>query len=79
MVNIPLYIYYELLIRLSEIESEIGHYVSSTTDHEVCIIRTTNGTVKVPLNLLQKQFNDPNLIKQDELITLSKGFKPSYQ
>lgn len=78
-MNFPLYIYYELLIRLSEIESEIGHYVSSTANEEVCILRTTNGTVNVPVNFLKRQFEDPNLINKDELIALSKGFKPSYE
>jgi len=78
-VNFPLYIYYELLIRLSEIESEIGHYVSSTVNEEVCILRTTNGTVEVPVNFLKRQFEDPNLINKDELVTLSKGFKPGYE
>lgn len=78
-MNFPLYIYYELLIRLSEIESEIGHYVSSTANEEVCILRTTNGTVKVPVNFLKRQFEDPNLINKDELVALSKDFKPSYE
>lgn len=78
-MNFPLYIYYELLIRLSEIESEIGHYVSSTVNEEVCILRTTNGTVEVPVNFLKRQFEDPNLINKDELVTLSKGFKPGYE
>ncbi|WP_316828301.1 hypothetical protein [Pedobacter miscanthi] len=77
-MNFPLYIYYELLIRLSEIESEIGHYVSSTADHEICIIRTTNGTVKVPVNLVKRQFEDPNLISTEELKVLSKTFRPNY-
>jgi hypothetical protein len=77
-VNFPLYIYYELLIRLSEIEAEIGHYVSSTADHEVCIIRTTNGTVKVPANVLKRQFEDPNLIGNEELKLLIKTFRPNY-
>ncbi|QDW25843.1 hypothetical protein FFJ24_013835 [Pedobacter sp. KBS0701] len=77
-MNIPLYIYYELLIRLSEIESEIGYYVSSTANEEVCILRTTNGTLKVPVNFLKRQFEDPNLINQDELTVLSKGFNPGY-
>ncbi len=77
-MNIPLYIYYELLIRLSEIESEIGHYVSSTGDQEVCIIRTTNGTIKVPLNVLKRQFEDPNLIGNEELKALSLTFRPNY-
>lgn len=78
-MNFPLYIYYELLIRLSEIESEIGHYVSSTVNEEVCILRTTNGTVEVSVNFLKRQFEDPNLINKDELVTLSKGFKPNYE
>ena len=78
-MNFPLYIYYELLIRLSEIESEIGHYVSSTANEEVCILRTTNGTVKVPVNFLKRQFEDPNLINRGELVELSKGFRPGYQ
>jgi len=78
-VNFPLYIYYELLIRLSEIESEIGHYVSSTANEEVCILRTTNGTVNVPVNFLKRQFEDPSLINKDELVALSKDFKPGYE
>jgi len=77
-VNFPLYIYYELLIRLSEIESEIGHYVSSTADQEICIIRTTNGTVKVSVNVLKRQFDDPNLIGSEELNLLIKTFRPNY-
>ncbi|TCD25594.1 hypothetical protein EZ456_15155 [Pedobacter psychrodurus] len=78
-MNFPLYIYYELLIRLSEIEPEIGHCVSSTANEGVYILRTTNGTVKVPLNFLKRQFEDPNLINKDELVELNKGFKPSYE
>ena len=77
-MNFPLYIYYELLIRLSEIESEIGHYVSSTADQEICIIRTTNGTVKVSVNVLKRQFDDPNLIGSEELNLLIKTFRPNY-
>lgn len=78
MVNFPLYIYYELLIRLSEIEPEIGYYVSSSGDQEICIIRTTNGTVKMPLNVLKRQFEDPNLIGNEELKVLSLTFRPNY-
>ncbi|WP_293741477.1 hypothetical protein [uncultured Pedobacter sp.] len=77
-MNFPLYIYYELLIRLSEIESGIGDYVSSDANDENCVLRTTNGIITVPINLLRRQSADPNLINLDELIALSKNFKPGY-
>ncbi|TCD12029.1 hypothetical protein EZ449_03105 [Pedobacter frigidisoli] len=77
-MNFPLYIYYELLIRLSAIDSELGEYLSTSQNQNVCILRTTNGTILVPTAILIKQFESPDLITTNELVELASGFKANY-
>jgi len=74
-VNFPLYIYYELLIRLSEINPELGDYLSSSTHAQICILRTTLGTMHIPEELLDRQFNNPSLITISELEQVIATFK----
>jgi hypothetical protein len=40
-------------------------------------LQTTTGLVKVPRNLLKKQFTDPRLIAESELSALISHFKKS--
>lgn len=77
-MNFPLFIFYELLIRLSEIQPEIGDYVSYTPSNNGCIVRTTNGTLNVLNQILTKQFEDPNQITTQELFILLQTFKGNF-
>jgi hypothetical protein len=77
-VNFPIYIYYELLIRLSEIIPETGDYVSNILTNEYCILRTTNGTINIPLSILQLQFDHPEQIGPEHLKIIANGFKANY-
>ncbi|UKT65879.1 hypothetical protein [Pedobacter mucosus] len=77
-MNYPHYIFYELLIRLAEIEPEIGYYISNTTSNGICILRTNTGTLVVPDSLLIKQSTDPNQIAKDDLYNLLKNFEQNY-
>ncbi|RZK22794.1 MAG: hypothetical protein EOO43_09215 [Flavobacterium sp.] len=78
-MNFPLYIYYELLIRLSAIDSELGEYLSTSQNDEVCILKTTNGRLVVPTEILKRQFEAPDLISTAELTELAKAFEANYQ
>ena len=77
-MNFPIYIFYELHIRLSEIKPETGDYVSNILTDEYCILRTTNGTINIPLKILQLQFNEPEKIKSEHLEILANAFKANY-
>jgi hypothetical protein len=76
-VSIPVFVFYELLIRLSELNPNVGDYFSHTLLEKEVILQTTTGLVKVPRNLLKKQFTDPRLIAESELSALISHFKKS--
>lgn len=73
-MNYPIFIFYELLIRLSEIDPEIGEYLSHNDfDHQFSI-RTTNGVLSLPKDVLEKQFNDPEMLTQADLQSVVSNF-----
>lgn len=74
-MNFPLYVYYELLIRLSATEHEFGDFVSISGNDDLGILRTTHGTIAVSKELIERQFKDPGLITQAELVSLASTFK----
>ena len=74
-MNYPVFIFHELVLRFSDINREIGKYISSTIDNGECLINTTTGHIKVGLSMLEKQYSNPTLISKEELQQLATGFK----
>ena len=68
---IPLYIIYELLIRVNQINPAIGSYSSHTFNTAGAVIITTSGKLRVRNALLNRQFKDPELISSADLALLA--------
>lgn len=74
-MNYPVFIFHELVLRFSDINREIGKYISSTVDNGECLINTTTGHIKVALTMLEKQYINPKLISKEELQQLATNFE----
>ena len=74
-MQFPVFIFHELLIRLSELNPAIGRYASSSLDGEMYLLITTNGSLLVPVHMLELQFRDPRLIGPSDLYILAKNFR----
>ncbi|CAH0265326.1 hypothetical protein [Pedobacter sp. Bi36] len=77
-MELPTYVFVEMLIRISEFEVLIGEYLARTIIADDCIIRTTHGTVHVPVYLLQRQLINPESISSSEIALLAEGFRPEF-
>lgn len=74
-MNYPVFIFHELVLRFSDINREIGKYISSTIENGECLINTTTGHIKVALTMLEKQYNNPRSISKEELQQLATEFE----
>ncbi|RZK42477.1 MAG: hypothetical protein EOO90_07660 [Pedobacter sp.] len=74
-MNYPVFIFHELVLRFSEINREIGRYISSTFENDECLIRTSSGKINIDLGLLEKQYQNPNQISAEELHRLASCFQ----
>jgi hypothetical protein len=74
-MNFPLYLYYEMLIRVSEFQPEVGDYQFVSITHEIASIKTTTGELKVATEILLKQFHDPDMISAAEIKQLARDFQ----
>lgn len=74
-MNYPVFIFHELVLRFSDINREIGKYISSTIENGECLISTTTGHIKVALSMLEKQYNNPKSISREELQQLATSFE----
>ena len=74
-MNYPVFIFHELVLRFSDVNREIGKYISSTVENGECLINTTTGHIKVALSMLEKQYNNPRSISKEELQQLATGFE----
>ncbi len=74
-MNYPVFIFHELVLRFSEINREVGRYISSKFEDDECLINTTKGWIKINLKLLEKQYTNPKLISNEELQELAAGFQ----
>ncbi|RZK52971.1 MAG: hypothetical protein EOO91_18435 [Pedobacter sp.] len=74
-MNYPVFIFHELVLRFSDINREIGKYISSTIENGECLINTTTGHIKVALSMLEKQYNNPKSISKEELQELATEFE----
>lgn len=78
-MNIPHYIYYEILIRLTEFIPNVGDFISVKEQANESTVSTTTGYLTISNDLLFKQFKDPNLIKVEDIKSLGKHFRSDIQ
>ena len=74
-MQISVYVIYELLIRLQELNPAVGDYVSNKRSADGILVRTSSGTIDIPESILSTQFNSPSSITQDEILSLLDRFK----
>jgi hypothetical protein len=74
-VTTPLYVLYELLIRLTELDPMIGDFHTHKQMENGAIIRTNNGSLNVPKHILKKQFSSPSEVTEADLKQLVNEFK----
>lgn len=78
-MSFPLYIYYEILIRLSDFLPHIGEYLSFQEFEGHYTIKTTTGELMVSEEILTKQFKDPALLTSIDLAHLAGDYKSRSQ
>ncbi|TCC88581.1 hypothetical protein EZ428_18240 [Pedobacter frigiditerrae] len=76
-MQIAVFIIYEILIRLQELDPDLGEYLMNRKTEDGILVRTSNGSIPIPDSILLRQFNDPKSISQFELQDLLGNFKLS--
>ncbi|ETZ19146.1 hypothetical protein [Pedobacter sp. V48] len=76
-MQIAVYVIYELLIRLQELNPAVGEYISHKKTDDGILVRSSTGVIAMPEDILFRQFNDPATISQHEVLGLQAGFKLS--
>jgi len=71
----PVFIFHELMLRLSEISPEIGTYDSSLFRDDLFIIYSTNGQITVDGETIEKQYQNPKLLSRADLDLLAQRFQ----
>jgi len=74
-VNFPIFVFHELIVRLSEINPIIGRYISNEPKADSYIITTYNGTLIIPSHFLQMQYENPKLMDMVDLAMLANNFR----
>ncbi|WP_442591569.1 hypothetical protein ACSBL2_10110 [Pedobacter sp. AW31-3R] len=64
---------YELLIRIEQFNPSIGTYVSHTYNSKGAIVFTSTRKLKIRNAILNRQFKDPDLISEEELLQLASS------
>ena len=67
---IPLFIIYELLTRIHQIDPTIGSYVSHKLNTNGAVLTTSNRTIRIRKAILNRQFKDPTLVTEADLLQL---------
>jgi hypothetical protein len=71
----PIFIYHELIIRLREIEPNLGSFSTVNFQPDHCVIFTSAGSFRVGDDLLEKQYRDPKTIGREHLQDLLADFQ----
>ncbi|MBS1526849.1 MAG: hypothetical protein JST19_14435 [Bacteroidetes bacterium] len=74
--HLPTYAIVELLIRLAAHNSVIGDYKDHAITEDEVIVKTSGGTIKFPVRLIEMQFETPELITDEELVRAASRFSP---
>lgn len=69
-MQIATYVVYELLIRLNELNADIGDFVSCKKTEQGISVQTTSGHINIPESLYHRQFENPTEISTVELLSL---------
>jgi hypothetical protein len=75
-MKFPLFLYYELLIRLTIFKPEIGEFRSALPLDDHVLLKTDKGMMEIPIGIMNMQFNDPGLIPELEIGKLAAAFHP---
>lgn len=75
-MKFPLYLYYELLVRLTEFRPEIGDFVSVFASDSHLVLSTDTGILEISSGLMYRQFNDPDTVSKEEIQKLAGDFQP---
>jgi len=74
-MKFPVFLYYELLVRLAEFRSDIGDFVSVFASDSHLVLTTATGILDIPSELMYRQFNDPDTISKEEIRKVADNFR----
>ncbi len=69
-MQIATYVIYELLIRIKELNPDVGDFVSCRKTEHGVYVQTTAGHITIPESIYHKQFEEPTQISASELLSL---------
>lgn len=75
MMQLSVYVIYELLIRLQAIHPAVGEYLTYKKISGGISVRTTTGNFNIPDVVLDKQFHRPELVSAGDLSALLGAFE----
>ena len=67
---IPVFVIYELLMRIHQDNPAIGAYASHSFNSSGVTVVTTTRTVRIRTAILNRQFRDPTLVTEDDLVQI---------
>ena len=74
-MQLAVYVIYELLIRLQELDPAVGEYLSYKKISAGIKVQTTTGSLEIPDTLLDQQFHSPESVALADLSVLLGSFK----
>ncbi|EDM35184.1 hypothetical protein PBAL39_16921 [Pedobacter sp. BAL39] len=75
MMQLSVYVIYELLIRLQVLNPAVGEYLTYKKINGGISVRTTTGHFNIADVVLDKQFHRPELVSTEELSALLESFE----
>ena len=69
-MQIATYVVYELLIRLNELNADVGDFVSCKKTEQGISVQTTSRQLTIPESLYRRQFENTAEISTIELLSL---------
>ena len=73
--HLPTYVIVELLIRLSQHNYLIGDYKYHSVFDTGVMVKTSGGSISFTTQIVQRQFEDPGTISEDELSQVATRFR----
>lgn len=75
-MQLAIYVVYEVLVRLKELNPEVGEYLSYKKVSAGIAVNTTTGTLNISDDILSRQFHNPELVSRNDLIGIAESFEP---
>jgi hypothetical protein len=77
--DLPTYAIVELLMRLANYNSLVGDYKDHRIYSEGVMVKTSGGTISFSSEIIMQQFENPEMITENELLEIaSSAFSPAY-